>query len=54
VSETRYSASELEDFATALLQWVDLPEERARVSARLLVIADMMGHTTYGLAGVTL
>ena len=48
-TEQRYDARELEDFGTALLQWGGLPGDRARVTAKKLIAADLMGHVTHGL-----
>ena len=45
----RYRAADLVAFATALLRGMELPEDRARVVARVLVEADLLGHTTHGL-----
>ena len=45
----RYNATDLIEFATALLQRAGLAEDRARVVAGILVEADLMGHTTHGL-----
>jgi LDH2 family malate/lactate/ureidoglycolate dehydrogenase len=50
VSEVRYDAGELTWFATALLAGAGLAQDRALCVAQLLVEADLLGHTTHGLA----
>ena len=45
----RYSADDLVGFATRLLGRCGLDDEKAAVTAELLVEADLMGHTTHGL-----
>src|SRR5438132_12716876 len=37
-------------FATALGERVGLPPDRARMQSEILLEADLMGHTTHGLA----
>ena len=49
MSSPRYELEELTAFAHGLFQWAGLPEDRAASTARLLVRADLMGHTTHGL-----
>jgi len=49
-SGPRYRASDLLDFAAALLVRTDLAEPRARVVAEVLLEGDLLGHTTHGLA----
>jgi L-lactate dehydrogenase len=53
-SERRYAAADLVDFATTLLSRAGLPDappdHRARRVAQTLVEADLMGHSTHGLA----
>lgn len=46
----RYSAAALTDFATRLLGAAGLDEDKASTVARLLVLTDMMGRRTHGLA----
>jgi LDH2 family malate/lactate/ureidoglycolate dehydrogenase len=46
----RYSAPELVTFAAALLAKAGLEEAKAQAVADILVEADLMGHTTHGLA----
>ena len=46
----RYRAADLMAFAAGLFRAAGLDEEKARVTAELLVEADLMGHTTHGLA----
>lgn len=46
---TRYAAPELITFAADLLRRAGLPAERADAVARILVEADLMGHSTHGL-----
>lgn len=50
MAEARYAAGDLVDFASALFAAAGTPAERARVIGELLVEADLMGHTTHGLA----
>jgi len=45
----RYNHQDLELFGTDLLRRAGFEEEKARVTARLLLEADLMGHTTHGL-----
>jgi LDH2 family malate/lactate/ureidoglycolate dehydrogenase len=46
---TRYSAESLVSFAIQLLQKLEMPPDRARIVAEILVEADLMGHSTHGL-----
>jgi LDH2 family malate/lactate/ureidoglycolate dehydrogenase len=46
----RYRAADLEAFACDLFRAAGLDEDKASVTGRLLVAADLMGHTTHGLA----
>lgn len=46
----RYSARSLIAFADVLLRKAGLDEEKAAVVAEVLVEADLLGHTTHGLA----
>lgn len=46
----RYDVGALTDFATALFSRAGLAPERASCIAQLLVEADLLGHTTHGLA----
>jgi L-lactate dehydrogenase len=46
----RYDPDQLRGFACAVLAKAGLPEEPARVVARVLVEADLYGHSTHGLA----
>jgi len=50
MSDTRYAAAALVDFATRLLTAMALPADKAEAVAQVLVEADLMGHTTHGLA----
>ena len=50
MSEPRYAAAELTRFARALFGAGGLEEDKAEAVAHYLVLADMMGHTTHGLA----
>ncbi|TCL72870.1 Ldh family oxidoreductase [Rhizobium sp. BK251] len=50
VSDIRYSATALEAFAKSLFSAAGLDEDKATSVARYLVEADLMGHTTHGLA----
>jgi LDH2 family malate/lactate/ureidoglycolate dehydrogenase len=50
MSETRYRPEELANFAEALFAAAGLDAGKARVVADLLVEADLLGHTTHGLA----
>ena len=45
----RWQPEQLEAFATALFAATGLDAEKAATTARLLVAADLMGHTTHGL-----
>lgn len=49
-SENRVPADTLVDFARALFVAAGCDEDKAETTARLLLAADMMGHTTHGLA----
>ena len=46
----RFDPAALDDFAAAVLQRVGLPETPARSVADGLVLADLYGHSTHGLA----
>jgi L-lactate dehydrogenase len=46
----RYPADQLIAFATALLSRAGLDDEKARTVAEVLLEADLLGHTTHGLA----
>lgn len=46
----RPSAEQLRTFATELLARAGLDADKARVTAEILVEADLLGHTTHGLA----
>jgi LDH2 family malate/lactate/ureidoglycolate dehydrogenase len=46
----RYRAADLELFARDLFRAAGLDADKAETTGRLLVAADMMGHTTHGLA----
>ena len=46
----RYAADELRTLAHALLTEAGIEADKARATARYLVAADMMGHSTHGLA----
>jgi LDH2 family malate/lactate/ureidoglycolate dehydrogenase len=45
-----YDYATLREFATALGERAGLPADRAEVQAEILLEADLMGHTTHGLA----
>jgi L-lactate dehydrogenase len=47
---SRYAASELIAFATALLRAAGLDADKASVVAEILTEGDLLGHTTHGLA----
>ncbi len=49
MSDQRWHAGELVDFAEALLRAALFDAEKATITARLLVEADLLGHTTHGL-----
>ena len=49
MSELRYEAEVLREFATRLLHGAGLAAERAAVVADVLVEADLLGHDTHGL-----
>src|SRR5216110_2386707 len=46
----RHSAEQLLTFATTLLSRAGLDTDKARTVAEILVEADLLGHTTHGLA----
>jgi len=46
----RHSAEQLSAFAIALLARAGLDDDKARVVAEILLEADLLGHTTHGLA----
>lgn len=50
MSDPRYDVHELTGFATALFAAAGLAPDRALAMAQLLVEADLLGHTTHGLA----
>ena len=50
MSEPRYSADALVAFATALVERSGVQADMARDVADILVIGDLLGHTTHGLA----
>ncbi len=50
MSETRYRPEELASFAQALFAAAGLDAGKAGIVAELLVEADLLGHTTHGLA----
>ena len=47
---TTYAASDLRAFGTALFRSAGLDGDKPEISATVLVDADIMGHTTHGLA----
>lgn len=49
MTEERWVAGDLVAFAEALLRAAGFEAEKAAVTARLLVEADLLGHTTHGL-----
>jgi LDH2 family malate/lactate/ureidoglycolate dehydrogenase len=49
MTEERWAAEALTDFAGQLLAAAGFDAEKAEVTARLLVEADLLGHTTHGL-----
>src|SRR6476620_1045599 len=50
MTATTYDYEAICAFATALGESVGLPPERARMQSEILLEADLMGHTTHGLA----
>ncbi|PWK66419.1 Ldh family oxidoreductase [Aminobacter sp. AP02] len=50
MAEKLYDVAALTDFAFALFKAAGLEPDKARTVAEILVEADMMGHTTHGLA----
>jgi LDH2 family malate/lactate/ureidoglycolate dehydrogenase len=48
--DSTYDYNALRDFAAVLGEKTGLPEDRARTQAEILIEADLMGHTTHGLA----
>jgi LDH2 family malate/lactate/ureidoglycolate dehydrogenase len=48
-STPRYSAAQLESFASALLQASHMPNDKAAAVASVLVEGDLLGHDTHGL-----
>lgn len=49
MTDARFAMTELEEFARQLLAAAGFEPEKAEVTARLLVAADALGHTTHGL-----
>jgi L-lactate dehydrogenase len=49
-SEERYAVADLRTFAAALFRAAGLDADKPDVTAEVLVDADLMGHTTHGLA----
>ncbi len=47
---TRYSYNTLMDFSTTLLIKAGLSKDRASIMAKSIIDADLLGHTTHGLA----
>ncbi len=47
---TRVGAEKLTDFSTKALQRVGVPEEDARITARILVTTDLRGVESHGVA----
>lgn len=50
MTSATYDYAALNAFATALGESAGLPPERARAQSEILLEADLMGHTTHGLA----
>jgi hypothetical protein len=50
MTATTYDYTALRDFAATLGEKVGLAQDRARTQAEVLLEADLMGHTTHGLA----
>jgi len=50
---TRVDAERLADFATRALQKVGVPEEDARITARILVVPGLRGVDTHGVANLS-
>ncbi len=50
IEPQRYSYESLLDFAALLARKAGLPSDRARTQAEVLIEADLMGHSTHGLA----
>lgn len=48
-NQPRYPSQDLLAFATTLLERAGLPQDRASITAEILLEADLMGHTTHGL-----
>lgn len=49
MSELRYDAEALREFATRLMPGAGLATERAQVVAEVLLESDLLGHDTHGL-----
>jgi LDH2 family malate/lactate/ureidoglycolate dehydrogenase len=49
MNANRYDAAELQHFTHRLLEAAQLPHDKARDVAAILVEGDLMGHTTHGL-----
>jgi len=49
LTDLRYGAERLREFATRLLHAAGLGADRAQVVAEVLVEADLLGHDTHGL-----
>ena len=50
MEQDRYTYSDLLTVTVALLQEKEVPAEAAKLIAETLVEADLMGHSTHGLA----
>ncbi|MCX8004550.1 MAG: Ldh family oxidoreductase, partial [Burkholderiaceae bacterium] len=50
MNEPRYAPEALRHYASALFARAGVPPERADCMAQLLLEADLLGHTTHGLA----
>ena len=50
----RFAAADLRHFGRSLLVAAGLAEDRARVTAEVLLEGDLLGHTTHGLASLPL
>ncbi len=53
-TDTRFSVAALTQFATALLAAAGMDADKASTMSRLLLLTDMMGRRTHGLAMVPL
>ena len=49
MQQPRYEYADLLSLGAAIFEWAGLPSDKAAITARCLLAADLMGHTTHGL-----